>query len=66
MGQIGVAPQGNITPRESGPTSIGWFITRTGGQLTQGTRQMSAGRSFPEVPLVRSPAPKRVSPSAVS
>jgi len=27
---------------------------------------MSAGRSFPEVPLVRSPALKRVSPSAVS
>jgi len=28
MGQIGVEPKGNITPRESGQTSIGSFITR--------------------------------------
>ena len=44
---------GNITPRESGPTSIGWFVTRTEGKLTQETRQMSAGS---QVLLVQSPA----------
>jgi hypothetical protein len=33
MGRIGVEPQGNITPRESGQTSIGSLITRKVGQL---------------------------------
>jgi hypothetical protein len=44
MGEIGIASRGNIIPRESGQTSIGWLITKTMGKLTKETEQMSAGR----------------------
>ena len=33
---IGVEPSGEITPRESGPTSLGSFITRKPGKPLQG------------------------------
>src|SRR4051794_32145785 len=35
-GQIGVESSGKITPRESGPTSLGSFITRKPGKPLQG------------------------------
>ena len=36
MGRIGVEPAGNITPRESGQTSVWSFLTRELGKPTQG------------------------------
>jgi hypothetical protein len=42
MGWIGVAPTGNMTPRESGLTSIWSCITRDLGQPPQERRQMTA------------------------
>src|SRR5215467_1215432 len=42
MGWIGVAPTGNITPRESGLTSIWSCITREFGQPPEERRQMTA------------------------
>src|SRR5262249_41815793 len=36
IGRIGVEPSGEITPRESGPTSLGSFVTRAPGQPLQG------------------------------
>lgn len=41
MGWIGVEPVGNITPRESGPTSIQSFITRELGELIKEEKQMT-------------------------
>jgi hypothetical protein len=35
-GRIGVESSGEITPRESGPTSLGSFVTRKPGQPLQG------------------------------
>ena len=51
IGRIGVEPRGEITPRESGPTSLGCLRTRPSDQLAQETEQMSAASL-----LVRSPA----------
>ena len=42
MGWIGVAPTGNMTPRESGLTSIWSCITREFGQPPEERRQMTA------------------------
>jgi hypothetical protein len=42
MEWIGVAPTGNITPRESGLTSIWSCITREVGQPPEERRQMTA------------------------
>ena len=50
-GGIGVEPPGEITPRESGPTSLGCLRTRPSDQLAQETEQMTAASL-----LVRSPA----------
>src|SRR6266699_1930235 len=41
MKEIGVAPSGNITPRESGQTSVWSFITRTHEEPTQEEKQMT-------------------------
>jgi RNA-directed DNA polymerase len=41
MREIGVAPLGNIIPRESGQTSVWSFITRTHEQPTQEEKQMT-------------------------
>ena len=38
MGQIGVELQGDITPHESGQTSIGCLVTRKLGELTLGSK----------------------------
>ncbi len=35
IGRIGVEPSGEITPRESGLTSLGSFVTRKPGQPLQ-------------------------------
>ena len=35
-GGIGVESSGEITPRESGPTSLGSFVTREPGKPLQG------------------------------
>jgi len=51
IGRIGVEPPGEITPRESGPTSLGCLRTRPSDQLAQETEQMTAASL-----LVRSPA----------
>ena len=51
IGRIGVEPLGEITPRESGLTSLGCLRTRPSGQLAQETEQMTAASL-----LVRSPA----------
>ena len=50
-GGIGVESSGEITPRESGPTSLGCLRTRPSEQLAQETEQMTAASL-----LVRSPA----------
>ena len=50
-GRIGVEPPGEITPRESGLTSLGCLRTRPSEQLAQETEQMTAASL-----LVRSPA----------
>ena len=42
IGRIGVEPSGNITPRESGLTSLWSFVTREPGQPTQEAKQMTA------------------------
>jgi RNA-directed DNA polymerase len=42
IGRIGVEPEGDITPRESGQTSVWSFITREPGQLIKETKQMTA------------------------
>jgi hypothetical protein len=42
MGWIGVAPTGNMTPRESALTSIWSCITRDLGQPLKERRQMTA------------------------
>jgi hypothetical protein len=42
MGWIGVGLQGDITPRESGQTSIGSFLTRLFGEPLQEGKQMTA------------------------
>ena len=47
---IGVEPPGEITPRESGPTSLGCLRTRPSDQLARETEQMTAASL-----LVRSP-----------
>src|SRR5688572_9540394 len=39
---IGVESLGNITPRESGQTSIGSFLTKSFGQPSKETEQMTA------------------------
>ncbi len=39
--EIGVAPPGNITPRESGQTSVWSFITRTHDYPTEEEKQMT-------------------------
>ena len=36
IGRIGVESSGEITPRESGPTSLGSFVTRAPGEPLQG------------------------------
>jgi hypothetical protein len=41
MGWIGVAPEGNITPRASGLTSFGSFVTRELGKPIKETKQMT-------------------------
>ena len=41
-GRIGVEPPGDITPRESGPTSIWSLVTRALGEPTQEGKQMTA------------------------
>src|SRR5271157_3155609 len=41
-GRIGVEPPGEITPRESGLTSLGCLRTRTSEQLAWETEQMTA------------------------
>ena len=51
MGRIRVEPSGEITPRESGLTSLGCLRTRPSEQLAQETEQMTAASL-----LVRSPA----------
>ena len=43
---IGVEPTGNITPRESGQTSIWSFITRELGKTTKGEKQMTASNNL--------------------
>ena len=43
MGRIGVAPSGNITPRESGQTSTWLLVTRKLGKPPQEGKQMTAG-----------------------
>ena len=50
-GRIGVEPPGEITPRESGLTSLGYLRTRPSGKLAEETEQMTAAWL-----LVRSPA----------
>src|SRR5208282_2992589 len=50
-GRIGVEPSGEITPRESGPTSLWCLRTRPSEQLAWETEQMTAACL-----LVRSPA----------
>ena len=42
MGWIGVAPTGNITPRESGQTSIWSCLTREFDQPPEERKQMTA------------------------
>ena len=42
IGRIGVEPPGEITPRESGPTSLGCLRTRPSEQPAQETEQMTA------------------------
>ena len=49
--RIGVEPPGEITPRESGLTSLGCLRTRPSEQLAWETEQMTAASL-----LVRSPA----------
>ena len=51
IGRTGVEPPSEITPRESGPTSLGCLRTRPSDQLAQETVQMTAASL-----LVRSPA----------
>ncbi len=51
MGWIGVAPMGNITPRESGLTSIWSCITRDLDQPPEERKQMTAVATL----LVHSP-----------
>ena len=41
MGRIGVEPQGDITPRESGQTSARSLVTREFGKATKEARQMA-------------------------
>ena len=50
IGGIGVESSGEITPRESGPTSLGSFVTRAPGQPLQG-----ASRRWQRDLLVRPP-----------
>ena len=45
MEQIGVEPSGNITSRESGPTSLASFFTKESGKPTREARQMTAESS---------------------
>ena len=57
--RIGVEPPGEITPRESGPTSLGCLRTRPSEQLAWEAEQMTAARCWcglRRVPLV-SPRP---------
>jgi RNA-directed DNA polymerase len=49
MGRIGVAPEGNITPRESGQTSVRSFMARTLDQTTPEEKQMTAERVTTEL-----------------
>ena len=49
--RIGVEPPGEITPRESGPTSLGCLRTRPSAQLAWEAEQMTAASL-----LVRPPA----------
>ena len=54
-GGIGVESSGEITPRESGPTSLGSFVTREPGKPLQG-----ASRTVAFALLVRPPTRRRV------
>ena len=51
IGRIGVEPSGEITPRESGPTSLGCLRTRPSEPLAREAEQMTAA-----LLLVRPPA----------
>jgi hypothetical protein len=51
IGRIGVEPPGEITPRESGPTSLGCLRTRPSEELAREAEQMTAA-----LLLVRPPA----------
>ena len=57
--RIGVEPPGEITPRESGLTSLGCLRTRPSEQLAREAEQMTAARCWcglRRIPLV-SPGP---------
>ena len=57
IGRIGVEPPGEITPRESGLTSLGCLRTRPSEQLAWETEQMTAACCWcglRRVPLVSS------------
>jgi RNA-directed DNA polymerase len=53
MGGIGIAPQGNIIPRESGQTSAWSLITREFGKSLQAGRQMTAVITLAGAPTYR-------------
>jgi hypothetical protein len=57
--RIGVEPPGEITPRESGPTSLGCLRTKPSEQLAWEAEQMTAA-----LLLVRSPADSARQPRA--
>jgi hypothetical protein len=48
MGETGVEPGGNITPRESGQTSVRSFITRTFEKPSKEEKQMAAEKALTE------------------
>jgi hypothetical protein len=47
MGRIGVEPSGDITPRESGLTSLGCWRTGTDSQPARGAKQNCLGQQCP-------------------
>src|SRR5437660_618392 len=56
IGQTGVEPTGDITPRESGRTSAGCLVTREPGKATEGAEQMAERRSVDDCETVETSA----------
>ena len=59
--RIGVEPPGEITPRESGPTSLGCLRTRPSEQLAWETEQMTAACCWCGLRRVTPVSPRPVS-----